>query len=73
LAIPERLRSFTASILSSSARQKVMTGMELLDADATVADVHFMLTLYRFKLNVFLQVNHGHPSSKKMCDLNLNF
>uniref|UniRef100_A0A0A9C6M1 Uncharacterized protein n=1 Tax=Arundo donax TaxID=35708 RepID=A0A0A9C6M1_ARUDO len=30
-----------------------MTGMELLDADATVADVNFMLTLYRFKLNVF--------------------
>ena len=31
-----------------------VTRMELLDADATVADVNFMLTLYRFKLNVFL-------------------
>jgi len=57
--MPEMLLGFTASILRSSARQKVMTGMELLDADATVADVHFMLTLYRFKLNVFLQVNHA--------------
>lgn len=39
------------------ARKKVMTGKELLAADATVADVNFMLTLYRFKLNVFLQIN----------------
>lgn len=31
--------------LRSSAKQKVMTGMELLEADATVADVNFILTL----------------------------
>ena len=54
LAFPEKLLNLTTSILSSSAKQKAMTGMELLDADATVADVNFMLTLYRFKLNVFL-------------------
>jgi hypothetical protein len=59
LATPERLLSFTASILSSKAKQKVTTGKALLAADATVADVSFMFALYRFKLNVFLQVIHA--------------
>jgi hypothetical protein len=35
--------------------KKVTTGMELLVADPTVADVNLRLTLYRFKLNVVLE------------------
>jgi len=41
--------------LSSSAKQKVTTGMELPAAAATVADVNLRLTLYRFKVNVILR------------------
>jgi hypothetical protein len=39
----------------SNARKKVMTGMELHMADATVVEVYLRLTLARFKLSVFLQ------------------
>jgi hypothetical protein len=35
--------------------KKVTTGMELLVADPTVADVNLRLTLYTFKLNVVLE------------------
>lgn len=52
---PERLRSLTASIRSSTARRKVATGMELVAADPTVAEVCFRLTLYTFRVKVFLQ------------------
>jgi hypothetical protein len=41
------------AILSSSAKQKVTTGMELPAAAATVADVNLRLTWYRLKLSVF--------------------
>jgi hypothetical protein len=60
LAMPEELLSFTTSIFSSSAKQKVTTGMALVVADATVADVNFRLTLYRFRLNVILQKDRSY-------------
>jgi hypothetical protein len=44
------------AILSSSAKQKVTTGMELPAAAATVADVNLRLTWYRLKLSVFLAI-----------------
>jgi hypothetical protein len=62
LAMPELLLSFTTSNLSSSAKQKVTTGMELEVAEATVADVNFRLKLYRFRLNVFLPKTKGRRS-----------
>jgi hypothetical protein len=34
----------------------VTIGWELNVADAMVADVSFILTLYKFKLNVFLEI-----------------
>jgi hypothetical protein len=43
--------------LDSNAKQKVSTGRELVHADATVADVNFRLTLYRFKFIVILEPN----------------
>ena len=52
---PERLRSFTTSIRRSTARRKVATGMELMAADPTVAEVCFKLTLYTFRVKVLLQ------------------
>jgi hypothetical protein len=42
--------------LNRTARKKVTTGTELLVADATVAEVYLRLMLYRFILNVFLQI-----------------
>ena len=41
--------------LNRSAKQKVITGMELVDAATTVADVNFRLTLYRLPLTVILE------------------
>lgn len=49
--------------LMSNARKKVMTGMELHMADATVAEVYLRLPLYRLMLSVFLQTVCNHFSS----------
>jgi hypothetical protein len=43
--------------LNRSAKQKVITGMELVDAATTVADVNFRLTLYRVPLSVILEID----------------
>jgi hypothetical protein len=55
LPSPERLRTLTASIRSSSASRKVATGIEFVAADPTVAEVCFRLPLYTFRVKVFLQ------------------
>lgn len=49
--------------LNRTARKKVTTGTELLVADATVAEVYLRLMLYRFMLNVFLQINSNITKS----------
>jgi hypothetical protein len=49
--------------LNRSARQKVITGMALVDAATTVADVSFRLTLYRLLLTVILETNNHSVSS----------
>ena len=43
------------------------TGTELLVADATVAEVYLRLMLYRFMLNVLLQVHQRHHMSYIWC------
>ena len=50
--------------LSSSAKQKVTTGMELPAAAATVADVNLRLTLYRLKLSVLLEICEEYVQKK---------
>lgn len=50
--------------LSSSAKQKVTTGMELPAAAATVADVNLRLTLYRLKLSVLLEISEEYVQKK---------
>ena len=44
----------------SSARKKVMAGMELAIADATVGEVYLRLPLYRIRANVFLHKKITH-------------
>jgi hypothetical protein len=44
-----------ASRWRRTAKRKVITGMELLVADATVAEVYLRLRLCRFMLTVLLQ------------------
>jgi hypothetical protein len=46
--------------LNSSARQKVITGVELLAAEATVADVSVILALLRFMPIVVLGITKRH-------------
>ena len=49
--------------LNSSARQKVITGVELLAAEATVADVSVTLALQKFMPNVFLGITKRYKYS----------
>ena len=51
-------RSYIAVVyLNSKAKQKMVTGLELLIADCTVADVNLSAKFKWFMAHVFLQVN----------------
>jgi hypothetical protein len=56
--------------LNSKAKQKMVTGLELLIADCTVADVNLSAKFKRFMAHVFLQMNKRlftiyHPNQKE--------